>query len=188
MLVGIPVIVNTVHRPFQFYQIHVPVDLPDRVRICRLDTDLQLDQTRAHLSDQFQLLLVKDIRGNLEVEVRDPVIMLHKVPPDPQCVFSFAVEGAVHKFDLWDLVVQEKLQFREYQIETPEAHRLIDGRKTVTAGKRTPAAALIVDDPVLESCHIIIVKWDLIETEKTLRTMFLDLAVCCAISNSRNLT
>ena len=187
MLVGIPVIVNTVHRPFQFYQIHVPVDLPDRVRICRLDTDLQLDQTWAHLSDQFQLLLVKDIRGNLEVEVRDPVIMLHKVPPDPQRVFSFAVEGAVHKFDLWDLVVQEKLQFREYQIETPEAHRLIDGRKTVTAGKRTPAAALIVDDPVLESCHIIIVEWDLIETEKTLQTMFLDLAAFRAVRDPRNM-
>ena len=84
-------------------------------------------------------------------------------------------------------MVQEKLQFREYQIETPEAHRLIDGRKTVTAGKRTSAAALIVDDPVLESCHIIIVKWDLIETEKTLRTMFLDLAAFRAVRDSRNM-
>ena len=63
-------------------------------------------------------------------------------------------------------MVQEKLQFREYQIETPKAHRLIDGRKTVTAGKRTPAAALIVDDPVLESSHIVIVERDLIRPRR----------------------
>ena len=87
VLVGIPVIVNTVHRPFQFYQIHVPVDLPDRVRICRLDTDLQLDQTRAHLSDQFQLLLVKDIRGNLEVEFVIPLSCSTKgTARSPACV------------------------------------------------------------------------------------------------------
>ena len=85
-------------------------------------------------------------------------------------------------------MVQEKLQFREYQVQTPETHGFINGRQAVAAGERAAAAALVVDDPVLASCHIIIVKWDLIETEKTLRTMFLDLAVCCAISNSRNLT
>lgn len=103
-------------------------------------------------------------------------------------MFSFAVEGAVHKFDLWDLVVQEKLQFREYQIETPEAHRLARWKKDSNCRKTdTSAAALIVDDPVLESCHIIIVEWDLIETEKTLRTMFLDLAAFRAACDPRNM-
>ncbi len=78
------------------------------------------------------------------------------------------LKSTVHKFDLWDFMVQEKLQLRKYQIETPEAHGLIDRRKAVTAGKRTPAAALIVDDPVLESRHIMIVERDLIETQKAL--------------------
>ena len=101
-------------------------------------------------------------------------------------MIPLTVEGSVHKLDLRHLMVQEKLEFREYKFETPESHGLIDGRKAVTAGEWAAAAALVVDDPVLKSRHIIIVERDLVQAQKTLGTMFHDLAVFGAVSDSRN--
>ena len=83
-------------------------------------------------------------------------------------------------------MVEEKLQLRKYQTEASETHGLIDRRKAVAAGERAAAAALVVDDPVLESSHIVIVERDLIETQKALGAMFHDLAVLRAVRNSRN--
>ena len=100
-------------------------------------------------------------------------------------MIPLTVEGSVHKLDLWNLVVQEKLQFREYQVQTPETHGFIDGRQTIAAGERAAAAAL-VDDPVLESSHIVIVERDLIQAQKALGTTFHDLAALSAVGNSRN--
>ncbi len=91
----------------------------------------------------------------------------------------------VHKLDLWNLVVQEKLQFREYQVQTPETHGFINGRQAVAAGERQPRL-LVVDDPVLESSHIVIVERDLIQAQKALGTTFHDLAALSAVGNSRN--
>ena len=83
-------------------------------------------------------------------------------------------------------MVQEKLQFREYQVQTPETHGFINGRQAVAAGERAAAAALVVDDPVLESSHIVIVERDLIQAQKALGTTFHDLAALSAVGNSRN--
>ena len=58
------------------------VDFLDRIRVCGLDTDLKLNQPRAHLSDKFQFLLIEDIRGDLEMEVCDPIVMFHEITPD----------------------------------------------------------------------------------------------------------
>ena len=101
-------------------------------------------------------------------------------------MIPLTVEGSVHKLDLWNLVVQEKLQFREYQVQAPETHGFINGRQAVAAGERAAAAALVVDDPVLESSHIVIVERDLIQAQKALGTTFHDLAALSAVGNSRN--
>ena len=39
-------------------KIHFPVDLPDRIRIRRLHTDLQLDHSRTHRANQCDLFLI----------------------------------------------------------------------------------------------------------------------------------
>jgi len=44
--------------------------------------NLKLNQPRAHLSDKFQFLLIEDIRGDLEMEVCDPIVMFHEITPD----------------------------------------------------------------------------------------------------------
>ena len=41
------------------FQIHCSVNLPDRLRVGRLDSDLQLDQSRTHPADQFDFLLIQ---------------------------------------------------------------------------------------------------------------------------------
>ena len=84
--------------------------------------------------------------------------MLCNIPPDCHGVIMFAVKGTVYKFDLWNLIVNKKLQFVFYKFDITEPKLLVYGRKTVAAGKRAPSAALIIDDTVFKLCKIAVCK------------------------------
>ena len=79
MLMDVPRLPDSRHIFLHFHQIHPAPDLPDRIRIRGLDPDLQLDQSRAHASDQRDLLIIQKIRRHLKVEVRDPPVMFFKI-------------------------------------------------------------------------------------------------------------
>ena len=71
------------------------------------------------------------------------------------------VKRTVHKLDLRHPVIQEKLQFFLNQFKIAESELLINRRKTVTAGKRTSPAALIINNLVLKILQMFIYKSDL---------------------------
>ena len=85
------------------------------------------------------------------MEIGHTVIMLQQIPPDGQGVALFTVKGTIYEFYLRHLPLQEIIQLFHHQVQAAEAHRLINGGQTVTAGIRTASAALVVDDPVLHS-------------------------------------
>ena len=70
----------------------------------------------------------------------------------------FTVEGTVHKFDLWNFIINKKLQFFFYKFNIPEPELLIYGRKTVTAGKWTSPAALIINNAVFKLRKVAVCK------------------------------
>ena len=158
MLVDISKAVDLLYDSFQFFKIHGSPNSFDGLRIGGLYPDLQLDQARAHGFHQSQFLLTEKVRGNFKMEVRDPVVMLCNIPPDCHGVVMFTVEGTVHKFDLWNFIINKKLQFFFYKFNIPEPELLIYGRKTVTAGKWTSPAALIINNAVFKLRKVAVCK------------------------------
>ena len=92
------------------------------------------------------------------MEVRDPVVMLCNIPPDCHGVVMFTVKGTIYKFHLRDLIINKKLQFFFYKFNIPEPELLIYGRKTVTAGKWTSPAALIINNAVFKLRKVAVCK------------------------------
>ena len=66
--------------------------------------------------------------------------------------------AGVHKFDLWNFIINKKLQFFFYKFNIPEPELLIYGRKTVTAGKWTSPAALIINNAVFKLRKVAVCK------------------------------
>ena len=148
--------------PFYFrtylFQIHCSVNLPDRLRVGRLDSDLQLDQSRTHPADQFDFLLIQKICCHLKMKICNAFIMLRYILPDRHGMVMLTVKCPVHKFHLRHFMIDKKLQFFFYQFYLSEPETFIYGRKTVTAGKWTSSAGLIVNDPVLKIFDMFIYK------------------------------
>ena len=86
--------------------------------------------------------------------------MFQNIFPDCHSMFMFTVKSTVHKFHLWNSVIQEKLQFFFDQFQIPETKFLIYGRQTVATGKRASPAALIINDSVLKFLQMLINKWN----------------------------
>ena len=160
VLMDISETVNSVYTMFQFFQIHMSMNSPNRLRIRWLHTDFQLNQSRAHLWHQLHLFLSKEICGNFKVKVCHTIIMFQNIFPDCHSMFMFTVKSTVHKFHLWNSVIQEKLQFFFDQFQIPETKFLIYGRQTVATGKRASPAALIINDSVLKFLQMLINKWN----------------------------
>ena len=59
MLMHIVSFFNFVNNRWQNIDFHRSVDFPDRNLICRLNTDLKLDQTRTHTIDQRDLFFIQ---------------------------------------------------------------------------------------------------------------------------------
>ena len=132
-------------------QIHLAPDCLNRIRIGTLHANLQLDQPRPHPADQVQLFLIQKICRNLKMKVGDTVVMLQNMLPDCHGMTLFRIKRTVHKLNLRHLLFQEKVQFRKHQLQIPETNRLINGGETVAAGKRTSAAAFIINNAVFKS-------------------------------------
>ena len=71
---------------------------------CSYCLDFHLRQPRAEAAQQLYLLLPQDVRGNLEVEICDTIVMFQEIGPDRHGVGMAAVEGAVYEFYLPDPV------------------------------------------------------------------------------------
>ena len=98
----------------------------------------------------------------------------------------FAVKRPVYELYLRHLPVKEKLQLPGYQRKAAEPHFFVNRRQTVTTGKWTSTAALIVDNAVFQFFHIhkSIGKWDLAHVHYLAKT-----CICkCAISISHHKT
>ena len=62
------------------------------------------------------------------MKVGDPVVMGEDKLPDIERMIFFAVEGPVNEFDLWNLLVQEKLQFSCDTLFVSKIHTFFNGR------------------------------------------------------------
>ena len=75
MLVNILFFLDAPYYRFQAIQLHRPVNLGDCGVVRGLHADLQLDQSRPHLTDQRNLLIRQKIGRYLKMEVGHAIIM-----------------------------------------------------------------------------------------------------------------
>ena len=127
MLVNVASPANGGHGPLQPLQIRTAVNRCQRLRIGRLNPYLQLHQPRTHFPQKSKLVLLQNIRGNLEVEVSDTIVMCLYVPPNRHGMGMMAVKGSVHKLHLLHSVVEEKLKLPFYDTNVTNPHRLLNG-------------------------------------------------------------
>jgi len=99
------------HMLTDFLKPHCSSNLPNRIRIRRLHPDFQLDQSRTHLPDQSDFLIIQQIRRNFKVKIRDSIVMLLNIFPDCHSMVMFTVKCTIHELHLRNLMIQEKLQF-----------------------------------------------------------------------------
>ena len=116
MLMNILSSVNGRHNFLQLVHIHDTVNGPDCLRIRRLYPDLQLCQSRTEAVQQDNLLFPQNVRGNLEMEVCDAIVMFVNIPPDLHGMFVITIERPVNELHLFYVLIQEKLQFSFYDI------------------------------------------------------------------------
>ena len=144
-------------------KIHRPVNGRQHLPVGGLDADLQLHETRPEAVQKPDLLIIQKIRRDLEMEVRDTVVVLLYETEKLLGPGMVHIEGPVHKFHLGNLLLQEKGQLFFHQRQAPEAHPFVNRGKTVAAGKRAASAAFIIYDPVLKFCHVSVDKRQFIE-------------------------
>ena len=172
------------HRALQLCKIHAAPDLPDGLRVRGLNADLQLNEPGAHRAKEREFLLIQQICRDLEMEVCDAVVVLFYKTPDLHRVIAPAVKGAVHKLDLRCLLLQEKTELFFYKGRTPKPKFFIYGREAIAAGKRTSPAALIVEDPVSELCHVCIDKGNAVQFHRFPPGIFPDPAIAFPVCDA----
>ena len=116
MLMNILSSVNGRYNFLQLVHIHNTVNGSYRLRIRRLYPDLQLCQSRTEAVQQGNLLFPQNVRGNLEMEVCDAIVMFVNIPPDLHGMFVITIERPVNELHLFYVLIQEKLQFSFYDI------------------------------------------------------------------------
>ena len=84
------------------------------------------------------------------MKVGNSIIVFQQILPDRHRMALFAVKRPVYELYLRHLPVKEKLQLPGYQRKAAEPHFFINRGQTVTTGKWTSTAALIVDNAVFQ--------------------------------------
>ena len=110
----------------QARQVRHPPYRRERLRIRRLDPDLQLHESRPKPLEKRKLLLRKQIRPYLKMKIRHPVIVIPEVCPDCHRPLMARVEGPVDEFHLRHPPVDEELQLREHLVKAPKPHLPVD--------------------------------------------------------------
>ena len=85
-----------------------------------------------------------------EIVDGNSIIVFQQILPDRHRMALFAVKRPVYELYLRHLPVKKKLQLPGYQRKTAESHFFINRGQTVTTGKWTSTAALIVDNAVFQ--------------------------------------
>ena len=109
MLMDISVSIDLSDDACHLFKLHRPADLPDRPRIGRLYADLQLDQSRSHLTDQRKFLLIQEISRHFKMKIRNPIVMLNQISPNLHRMSVLTVKRPVYKFHLRHFFIKEKL-------------------------------------------------------------------------------
>ena len=109
MLVYIADCTDFFHHLCHSFKPHGAFDLPDRIRIGRLYSDFQLDQTGTHAGNQFDLLFTQKVSRHLKMEIRNSIIMFLNICPDCHRMIMLAVKCTIDKLHLRYFFIQEKL-------------------------------------------------------------------------------
>jgi hypothetical protein len=70
------------------------------------------------------------------------------------------VKGSVYKLYLRNLSLKEKIKLLLDQLRIPKPDGFINGGKTVAAGKWTPPAAFVINNPVFKAGNVFIKEGD----------------------------
>ena len=116
MLMNILSSVNGRNNFLQLVHIHDTVNGSYRLRIRRLYPNLQLCQSRTEAVQQDNLFFAQNVRGNLEMEVCDAIVMFVNILPYLHGMFVITIERPVNELHLFYVLIQEKLQFSFYDI------------------------------------------------------------------------
>ena len=125
MLMDIVAALNELHNLLKSLKLHSPVNLLNRDLIGGLHTDFKLYQPRPHIRNQLKLLLIQQIRRYLKVKVCHTIVIRLYKAPQLHGMSMIAVEGSVHKLNLWHLLVYKKLKLPFDNPSIPETQCLI---------------------------------------------------------------
>ena len=84
------------------------------------------------------------------MEVSNSIIVIQQILPDRHRMALFAVKRPVYELHLRYPPIKEKLQLPGYQRKAAEPHFFINRGQTVTTGKWTSTAALVIDNAVFQ--------------------------------------
>ena len=169
MLVNISATPHTLDMLCQFCQIHFSADCLNRKQVRRLHADLKLNQARTKSAKKFKILFPQKISPDLKVKIRHSVIVFFDVFPYFVSMLVIAVKGTIDKFYLFHTVFQEKVQFVKYQIQRPQAHRFVDRRQTVAAGKWAATDRFIINDAVFHLLQVAVGKYEIVHFHRHTR-------------------
>ena len=125
MLMDIVAALNELHNLLKPLKLHSPVNLLNRDLISGLHTDFKLYKPWSHIRNQLKLLLIQQIRRYLKVKVCHTIVICLYKAPQLHGMSMIAVEGSVHKLNLWHLLVYKKLKLSFDNLSIPETQCLI---------------------------------------------------------------
>ena len=82
--------------PRQLFKIHRPLYFHDRLAVCGLHADLQLDQPRPHLGEKGQFFLPQKFGRYLKMKICDTIVMFFDILPYFHCMIMIAIKSSVN--------------------------------------------------------------------------------------------
>ena len=154
MLMDVFPCLDLFHDASQFFKIHIAVDGSNGMGVCRLYTDLKLEQPFSYLFQIINGFLIDDIRRDLEMEICHTVIMFMEIFPYSHGMAFLAVKGSVDKFHLRHPCIQKFLQVWQYFFQRNKTHPLLYRREAIATLIGTAAGGFIVNDLILDITEI----------------------------------
>ena len=129
-------------------------DRRERRLVRRLDADFKLHAAARHPRQHAEHLVVEVVDGHLKMEIRPTRFgQARDVLENRQEMRLFRIERPVDELHLPHIVAHEECELAQHARERQVPHARRRARQAVGTRKRTPAARLIVENPLADVRH-----------------------------------
>ena len=138
------------HGPLHFVQIRTPMDAPVHFRVHRLDSRLDLKETRRRFVDQFSHIGGHVFQIHLKVDAHALRGLVDEEAQDLFRARGANVKGAVHEFYQLRSRPENSPHMGFYFLHASVAHHIVFGRQTVAAVVGAAAHGFVIGDAVIQ--------------------------------------